>query len=713
MERKVFLKKVGAAMMAAAMMVAAAAPAFAASSADSANNTATANDLKDSDIIDMSKKGSLSIYKYDITSATQDGAYEEGRYEANGEANSTLESELAQYAIKGVEFTYLRVGGVETLSVAEDTENFVELVYEIPTDLADILGLESGDAIDMSASAGVSNPCSNTGVFHYTSQQINDALKELLEADNIKAKDALENYVISASGSTEMPLTDEKGYTSASNMELGLYLLVETKVPEEVVETVNPWFVQLPFTDAEGEEWLYDMTCYPKNQTGNPTLDKLVRNAHGAAATTAGVYEDYSGLVTNSKESAQDFAANRTEYTYDSTTTASEGDILDYILVSKLPHITSEATYLTQYTFVDKLSEGLTYNRDVQIAFYTNGEAAAVNNTAEAETIWSLQNNGFATEYVDVKTSTTKGTGETQLTVSFTESGLKLLNTQYSDYYIVVYYTVTVNSDATAVLGDEGNPNDVVLTWERTSEGYYDTLEDRCYVYTFGIDLTKTFSDNAGDPTKVQFVLYNQDDDYYVVANGTGVTEDGKKVYYVTGKTTDKKDATVFSPDESGSMVVDGLEADTYQLTEIATDGGYSILKDQIVIKINSAEREISPAVAGHVGLKPTDADADDHTAGRTTGKVAMLVGDLTESSATVDSVAADMSHYTVKTQKLSPCDSENALVNIGITNSKSFLLPVTGGSGLYAITILGVIAVAVGCYFATRKRKPAAENQR
>lgn len=711
MERKVFLKRVGAAVMAAAMMAVTAVPAFAASSANSANNTATANDLKDSDIIDMSRKGSLSIYKYDITSAMRDGAYEEGRYAANGEANSTLESELARYAIKGVEFTYLRVGDVETYSVAENTENFVELVYEIPADLADILDLKSGDAVDMSASAGVANPCSNTGVYHYTSQQINDALKDLLKTDNVKAKDALENYATSASGSTAMPLTDEKGHTASSNMDLGLYLLVETKVPEEVVETVNPWFVQLPFTDVEGEEWLYDMTCYPKNQTGNPTLDKLVRNAHGDAATKAGVYEDYSRLVTNSAENDQDFVAGREEYTYDSTTTASEGDILDYILVSKLPHITSEATYLTKYTFVDKLSEGLTYNKDVQIAFYTNGEDAAANNTTKAETIWSLNDNGFATEYVDVKSSTTKGTGETQLTVSFTDAGLKLLNTQYSDYYIVVYYTVTVNSNATAVLGDDGNPNDVVLTWERTSEGYYDTLEDRCYVYTFGIDLTKTFSDNAGDPTKVQFVLYNQEDDYYVIAGSAGTTEDGKKVYYVTGKTTDKNQATVFSPDANGSMVVNGLEADTYQLTEIATDGGYSILKDQIVIRINSAEREISPAVAGHVGLTATQADAADHTAGRTTGKVAMLVGDLSKSSATVDSVAADMSNYIVKTQKLTPCDSENALVNIGITNSKSFLLPVTGGSGLYAITILGVLAVAVGCYCVVRKRKTTTES--
>ena len=87
-------------------------------------------------------------------------------------------------------------------------------------------------------------------------------------------------------------------------------------MPEQVTETVNPWFVQLPFTNTSsqtssdgihydssaahdedgvtdsmddqgtdanvegGEQWLYDMVCYPKDQTGNPTLDKSVRNAY-------------------------------------------------------------------------------------------------------------------------------------------------------------------------------------------------------------------------------------------------------------------------------------------------------------------------------------------------------------------------------------------------------------------------------------------------
>ena len=72
------------------------------------------------------------------------------------------------------------------------------------------------------------------------------------------------------------------------------------------------------------------------------------------------------------------------EYRFGDTTTASEGDILDYIVVSKLPTITSEATYLTQYTFVDSLSAGLTYNKDARIAIYNNEQMPNMNNVARA-----------------------------------------------------------------------------------------------------------------------------------------------------------------------------------------------------------------------------------------------------------------------------------------------------------------------------------------
>ena len=50
--------------------------------------------------------------------------------------------------------------------------------------------------------------------------------------------------------------------------------MVETRVPENVTSTCNPFLISLPMTTVDGSEWLYDLTVYPKNQTGNPDLKK-------------------------------------------------------------------------------------------------------------------------------------------------------------------------------------------------------------------------------------------------------------------------------------------------------------------------------------------------------------------------------------------------------------------------------------------------------
>ena len=103
-------------------------------------------------------------------------------------------------------------------------------------------------------------------------------------------------------GGTAMDLTDAKGVTKKDKLPLGLYLIVETKVPEDVTYTTNPWFVQLPSTDSEGDDWFYDVVCYPKNETGVPTLDKRVRNN-----------PDKDNVTTANQDALADFTHAREE----------------------------------------------------------------------------------------------------------------------------------------------------------------------------------------------------------------------------------------------------------------------------------------------------------------------------------------------------------------------------------------------------------------
>lgn len=562
------------------------------------------------DIIDNAQRGSITIHKYDMTAA-QKGGVDLSQFRANGEKDTNAESKLKNYALQGVQFDLSRAADISTYS---DSGN-VEVVYNPKASLRNVLNLNTSEAVT-----------SKNGDYYFTSDQINDALEDLLE-DNTAGKDKLEAWAVQ-NGSNSLRETDSNGTTSSGNLDLGLYLVIETAVPEEVFSTTDPFFVSVPMTDATGDRWFYNVDVYPKNQCNNPTLDKLV--------SENGTYAD--------------------------TATASEGDVLNYRLVSQLPTISSTATYLNQYTYVDELSKGLAYNRDVVVSFYNN-ENDAKNGTGSPVATWTSKANPtlFNTAYESMA-------GGSRLTVTPTKDGFREINTKYSDMYMVVSYTVTVTSAADTVLGDNGNMNDVKLTYSRTNSTYYNTIEDKAIVYSYGINLQKNFADNQGDATHVQFVLKNASDNYFVTADG----ENGN--YYVKGQATSEKDGSVFSPNADGSLVINGLEADTYILTEIQTDAGYSLLRDPITIEIKETDTTILASKAAVTGLGSEQEEC--------------VVTMNTSASAAVDNSAAAMSAYA---------GSENGLVDMSVLNSRSFLLPATGGEGTAILTICGVLTVAGG----------------
>ena len=613
-----------------------------------------------SDVIDTSKTGSITIHKYDMTAAKQGGVNLDN-FTSTGKQDTAAEAALEKYAIKGVEFSYLRVGDVE-----QQSENGkIQMIYELPTALQQILGLASSDAAKTEGSKT-----------YFTSQIINDKLAQALE-DNTATKDKLEAYM--GQSGTAMDETNANGVTSKDKLPLGLYLIVETKAPENVTYTTNPWFVQLPSTDSNGDDWFYDVICYPKNETGNPTLDKRVRNN-----------PDQDNVTTANADKLADFTSARNEYKYQSTVTASKAEKLDYQFISKLPHITSSTTYLTTYTFDDTMAKGMTYSKDAVIAIYENRDAADstnVNNVGKsgAIAVWKSSD-------TDPKFTATYGKSgdDSTMKIEMTKAGLNELNKKYSDKYIMVYYTAKVNTDDSVVLGDKGNPNDVSLTWKRTSTNYYDILKDESIVYSYGYDLTKKFSDGKGDPTKVKFVVQNKSDNYYLVATGSN------GVYQVTGKSATEADATQFSPSSTGKLVINGIEADEYGFTETHSDAGYSLLKKEIIVKITKTEANITPTEANITGIQSksdTDSTAND---GVKNGKE--LANDVAvqtiNASATIDDKKATMSANK---------ESTDAYVDMEVTNQKQFLLPMTGGAGSYALIIAGV--VIAGCGFIIIKK--------
>ena len=577
--------------------------------------------------IDPAKNASLSIYKYDITTANSDGAWDAESYVSAGLRDDAVIDKLSKYAIQGVEFTYLRIADITMNNEAVEGQRQVGVLYGFDSSgrsnaVLSAIGLTAADAHK-----------TDNGIDYFTSDVLNNKLSTALTANATTVKNALEAAV--KNGGVAMTETDATGHTSAGQMEQGLYLVVETRVPEMVTSTCNPFFVSLPMTTIDGSEWNYDLTVYPKNRTGNPDLEKTVREAKNSTGKNTGILTDIADG-------------------YAHTATASVGDVVDYQIISTLPTITSKASSLSEYTYMDTMSKGIRYNKnDVVIEFFKDSGCT------DKITTWAEDSGKFTVAYDDAQNI---------MTIRMTEAGLSEINEAttvytdsvkrgYSDCTMRITYAATLTADAQ--MGDTDNPNEVELTWKRTNTTYFDTLKDCCHVYTYGIDILKQFSDNGGNLRNVKFKLHNDTDDCYIIAD----LKDG--VYHAKGFAAKKADATTFVPNSSGHVVVKGLEDDAYSLTEIATDKGYVLLKDAVKIVIKTAED----------------------------GQCEKCGAALLTASATVNGKDASMT-------------DGNAIVPLTVVNNPGFDLPKTGGYGTWMFTIGGVALLGAAAFIVIRSRK-------
>lgn len=642
--KKNILKRIGAMALSAAMALCFIPAAFAANS-----TTAT---------IDTGRDASLTLYKYDLTAAQDAGAWDTTSYVSTGLLDESVNTALSPYAIQGVEFSCLKVADLSIYKADADGAHTVKSLYGFHEDVDGgskatveflaTIGLTTEDAYR------VGQDDRQNRIWYFESDTLIHALSDSLTANATTTKTALEFYMAS-NGGAAMPETDENGKSTVSGLEQGLYLLVETRVPEDVVDTTDPFLVSLPMTTVDGAEWNYDVTVYPKNETGNPTLEKTVREAKADTGK-------HNGSADNITDG------------YAHTATASDGDTVEYQIISTLPTITSPATALSTYTFEDQLSKGIRYNTgNVKIEFFKDTDCT------ELVATWSEADGKLTAECKDYDPET-----GSNMTISMTESGLKEINSTdtvydpktsllrgYSNLTMRITYACTINSDATVTYGDSGNPNEVELTWRRTNTEYHNTLKDCCHVYTYGIDLTKQFSDGAGDFSKVKFLLKNNTDDYFVQAE----LDKPSGAYYVTGHTDKESEATSFVPVSGGKTTVKGLEDDSYIITETATDSGYTLLKETVSVEIASTEGQKTCEFCG----------------------------------AALRTAAAKVNGKTVAMQEDN--SSVNAIVPLTVTNTRNFTLPKTGGSGTRNLYLFGGIAVIAGmalAVFVLRKKRHA-----
>lgn len=741
-------------------------------------------------VIDTGAAASITLHKYDWTNAVKDGVWDGsyvstgvsdgnveeilgGNARENGDLNGEKDHPLANgsisngYAVSGVEFSYLRVAEIAQHSekVTDGTNSYLNtrVLYGFNKKATDKLLAAIGLA---DGTGAVSSPELSGECWWYESDTLNAALQKALTHDVTGVKDALETYINGKLGTVEngtqvnlhedannrydggrMLYTDKNGYSSANNLETGLYILVETKVPESVTNAATPAFISLPMTtvnggmpnstytgvdpdiiDDGGHEWLYDVTLYPKNETGIVTLDKQVREIKA------------DGGKNNDTDKITDG--------FDHNATASTGDLVEYQIISTLPSITTQATRLTTYSFNDTIAPGLSYTKDqnVVLQWYTDKACTNLVDT------WTYDEG-----YFSVKTNNDDHKRE----IALTEDGLAIVNglaatsgnvnsgavkyAGYSNYTVRITYTAKLDSDKTFVYGDEGNTNQVILTWRRTASAYYDTLVDDCHVYSYALDLTKKFSDKTqaeayGDGSAAQnmfshvkFKVRNATKEngvytegYYVIAE----KNEAEGIWYVTGHSDREEDATIFYPlGKEGRIVIKGLEDDTYELTEVETANGYTLLKDRITVKISVKETaDYCSVYDNEVKTGVYQNDGHYNYAGCPDLPLANIpqqgkAHHLLTASAQVDgndvTMNADYDPTTGKaivvgtTAEGEKLYSENAIVPLTVVNTHGFDLPQTGQTGSRHLPLIGAMlfAMASVCFivvlFVRPRRKP------
>ena len=192
------------------------------------------------------KTGSITVHKYELND-------DKKKNEGTGNASDKVDSEAKKLA--GAEFTIYQIWDEEALKKYYDGVTTVDT-----TNVLDVKNYATKDE--------------KTGAWKLE-------LKNGVTAEKVQ-KEGLENP----------QTTDAGGVVTFNNLDLGLYLVLETKLPDLVVEAAAPAIISVPMQkDSDNRvakedkqavtEWLYDVHIFPKNSTQYGGVDLIKKGYTG------------------------------------------------------------------------------------------------------------------------------------------------------------------------------------------------------------------------------------------------------------------------------------------------------------------------------------------------------------------------------------------------------------------------------------------------
>ena len=316
----------------------------------------------------------------------------------------------------------------------------------------------------------------------------------------------------------------EGASATASGLELGLYIIVETGTTASSASVASKsMLVPLPYVDKDDSgdaKWNFDLVIEPKDEP--VTLDKNIRKQNGE------------------------------EFELVNTSTNNIGDVLEYQVDTAIPHYDASTLLSSiKYTITDTLSAGLDFTRQddlkIVVADFAGNERTLVKDT------------DYTVSYsADGKT----------MTINFVYPNIMAYNTLQLNYYAVI--------NENAVIGGGENPNEVTLEYTNNpSTGQTSKPWDETKTYTYGLQILKYDAENGN--TKLAGAAFELQDEAGNVIAAYEYDENG----VVSG------DGLV-ETDENGLAYFVGLEAGTYYLEETKAPEGYQILDGRAKLEIDA-----------------------------------------------------------------------------------------------------------------------------
>lgn len=276
--------------------------------------------------------------------------------------------------------------------------------------------------------------------------------------------------------------------------------------------------------------------------TTNPTV--TIQEKNGTPTVEKKVKEDSTGI-------------------FDSNNTADIGETVEFQTI-----ITAQ-NGAHNYVLHDKMSEGLTFNSDsVTVKLKKHSEV-------QETTLASPKD--YVIKTVDLGETDSICTFHIEFTTEFCD----LLK---ADDQIIVSYSATLNENA--VIGDIGNKND---TWLKYGDGT-DTAHSLTSTYTFKLPVFKFTGTGAEKKGlgKAKFTLKNANGSSLIQFVKVSDATENTELTYRVAKTGEENTVTEIKTPSSGKFTIQGLDADTYFLTEKEQPKGYNKLASPITIVIET-----------------------------------------------------------------------------------------------------------------------------